>query len=307
MNILSIRGVAFLAFLLLFSCAGGRIHKDYELANSRGTLAAYEEFLQKYPDSNYTVNVTKRIQTLREIKEREEALLKERISDKKAQLDTLNRARLRQLAGYTIGKTIFSDFMAGGWNSKDPLEGKLGVVGVMYDDIDAQARRDFRSRNEVDIILGFTYRSLGRESETNATSPIFAFRRNALDGELSRMRGNDRGIRSNVLPMMTPKDGKLLTVKEWKERAKKPVAMEPFFENTAVVTFEQNSKILKRIDLSGIRDVEIPFPTDPDEIVKECTMDYAWLAKVAGKSERVPPPRPEEIAEAFSGQGLREI
>ena len=282
--------------LLLSSCASSQIQKDYERAVTMDTVSGYEEFIRKHPESEYKEQVSKRIQRLRKqnklekLKENQKRAEREaRLKAKITELTAENINRIRKLNNYVMFKTKLTEFIDDGWNVEDPYIGKLGIVGILYDN------QRLRKEKLVKIIMGFTYRRLEYNKDQQFNETVAKWHRAALESELARMKRQDvKNIQMSIAPMMTTKNGKIWTKREWDLHGD-PQALEPFFESTAVVTFADG--ILSGIDLSGIKYVF--------KIVRfNCTITHEWLEKIANKSTKIPRPTVNDIANIFSENAL---
>ncbi|MBU4009973.1 MAG: hypothetical protein KJ882_04340, partial [Proteobacteria bacterium] len=104
----------------------------------------------------------------------------------------MNKKGKREVTKYSIGKTSLSEFINDGWNADDPYLGKLGIVGVIHDTA-------VRTKKTVDIIMGFTYRSLDNRKES-VLEPILKSRRAALGSELERTNSLPNNKRKSNVP-----------------------------------------------------------------------------------------------------------
>jgi len=93
------------------SVASAGAKKDWQSAQTRNSLEAYQQFLAEYPDSKYA------------------GLARDRIAFLRVTL-ALNAQRLTALKGYGPGVTTEASFFADGWSGRDPAFGRLGIIGV---------------------------------------------------------------------------------------------------------------------------------------------------------------------------------
>ncbi|MBN1380791.1 MAG: hypothetical protein JXA41_03850 [Deltaproteobacteria bacterium] len=288
----------------LSSCATKQLQKDYEMTTTLDTVSAYELFIRKYPDSEYTPKAAKRLQALRESQKlkdiQRETMAVERelkMTEKVNELTAENVKRIKKLHNYAVGTVTLPEFLGDGWNLEDPYGGKLGIVGIFH-------HKDVSPQESVDIIMGFTYKPDVLEGQPPVDPFLLKRHREALETELSHLKQGNINKRLDILPLRTTKADKKGTQTEG-DSPEDLQTSEPFFESTVLVKFDAG--LLKDIDLSSLKYINVKQLADLDLSVYRCVITHDWLEQTAGMSKRDPPPSADDILQVFSARGLDKI
>lgn len=208
-------------------------------------------------------------------------------------LETENAARLQKVLDYVVDSTTAEQFVNDGWNPRDPLTGRLGVIGILYGELPPPFQT-------VDVVLGFTY-ARRQGGGSGGSDPMLSFRHAAIESGLRMLKSPHSGTRTSVVPMRTPKGRKPITERQWRlERDK--IALEPFFEDTAVVQFRGG--VLKRVDVSGLRRVDVAAVLAARTLTCRCRLDGDWLEREARSEKGASRPTPEDVRSHFAAGGL---
>ena len=133
----------FILFILTFSLASFAQKGKYKKAQKTNTVESYQDFLNKYPDSEFSDDAKSNLLKLEYEKAKQSnsiVVYKEFVAkrpDNEFTDEATNWINLKKqslinsinkIKNYTTGLTTKSQFISDGWNAKDPWLGNIGIV-----------------------------------------------------------------------------------------------------------------------------------------------------------------------------------
>ncbi|MCP4371738.1 MAG: hypothetical protein GY797_27010 [Deltaproteobacteria bacterium] len=114
--------------MIISSCVTTK--QKFEQVKRIDTIGSYEVFLQEHPNNKYTSWINSRIEELTKQEEREKHL-----AEKERKLDIENQVKISKLKDYKDGILTEDQFLADGWNVRDPFHSRAGIVGYQCFDL----------------------------------------------------------------------------------------------------------------------------------------------------------------------------